>query len=1002
MDVSYPFREVEAKWQRAWKERAVARPGAFGAGPGEGECIFSWPEGASAAGLDLSVARRWAIADAVARFRRHQGVAPFLPLAVDGFDDALSAAARAGGKSPRDAALEEARRIDSIARSIGSAPEEPPVATSEPSYYRFTQWIFLQLHAKRLVVRSEGERAVCSRCGRRYRPGARAACPRCGGDLDQKRIGEWRLDLSPLGDRLVNDLERVDFPGALRSIQRALIGRCRGSEVVFPVSRPFELEYQDLGVFTTQVETIFGVTFLVVDPDHPILQHVLDAAYEDDVARYRERLRKGAEPAISAVRTGGFALNPANLKRIPILASPLASRPYSEGAIMAVPAHDADLFVLAKRLKLGIREVLHSDKAKFDSQTRLEEPWLGDGILTNSGSFSSLPSRVGRDRIISFLARRGVCRRANRYLLRTLGLSGGSPWGPPVPLVHCKRCGAVPVPDAELPVELPAQAIGAAAPPAEIHRLLASRAPCPRCGQTAARDGETILPWLGTAWSFVRLILPALDGRVEGFRDREASSPDGSSPPGSEPAAGAGEGGEAGSLRTEGAPGAGAPDGEAPAAAAAPFPEDVDVFEIEPEGSSIGEDAPDPEGGEAGGPAPPAAAPGGEPPAAGAPAADAAPDAALDAAPAADAALPAAPEDVAEGGPEQPPVEHPPAERPQRGRRGEGGPPGGKEGGRGRRPADEPETIVLKDLEGEDEEEIEEPGPAPSPLRPFRLAEARAPLPAAFALGPAGLDPTHLIAARFLAKFLKDLGHLHVDEPFARYCPVAPVRAVPDAAAGADILERFGADALRLQLLFAAPPAGTIVTGADAVLPFRRFLDRVWRQMMLRLEKGKFVSRRMLEEKHRLIHLVTCRLSQGKIHTAIAALMRFVRFLESPETAPEDMDRVAMRTFTVLLSPFAPHLAEEIWSRMGEEADLASAAWPIPSDELINPPEREFLIQVDGRVRDRMQQPSNLEPEKLESRALQRDRIREIVGNRKVERVVVVPQRLVNLVLAPA
>ena len=180
----------------------------------------------------------------------------------------------------------------------------------------------------------------------------------------------------------------------------------------------------------------------------------------------------------------------------------------------------------------------------------------------------------------------------------------------------------------------------------------------------------------------------------------------------------------------------------------------------------------------------------------------------------------------------------------------------------------------------------------------------------------------------------------------------------------------------------------------------RRLLDHIWRQMALRREKGKFVSRRMLVAKHQLIHQVTERLSQWKVHTAVAAIMDFVRFLESPETVPEDMDRGAMRTFVILLSPLAPIFAEELWRLLGEEAPLESAPWPIASDELIHPPEREFAIVIDGRVRDRMIQPSNLEPEKLESRALDRDRIREVIGIRKVERVVVVPRKLVSISLA--
>jgi leucyl-tRNA synthetase len=181
----------------------------------------------------------------------------------------------------------------------------------------------------------------------------------------------------------------------------------------------------------------------------------------------------------------------------------------------------------------------------------------------------------------------------------------------------------------------------------------------------------------------------------------------------------------------------------------------------------------------------------------------------------------------------------------------------------------------------------------------------------------------------------------------------------------------------------------------------RRFLDRVWSQITFRLERGKFISRRMLVAKHRLIDEISRRVSAGKPHTAVAALRRFVKFLESPETAPEEMDRNAIKTFLILLSPFAPFLARELWSRTESVEELASEPWPEPNEELIDPPEREFVVLVDGRIRDRMVQPSDLEPEKLESRALQRDAIREIVGNREVRKVVVVPRKLVSIVLAP-
>jgi len=215
-------------------------------------------------------------------------------------------------------------------------------------------------------------------------------------------------------------------------------------------------------------------------------------------------------------------------------------------------------------------------------------------------------------------------------------------------------------------------------------------------------------------------------------------------------------------------------------------------------------------------------------------------------------------------------------------------------------------------------------------------------------------------------------------------------------------VDRFGSDALRIVALGAGSLSRDVVLRDDALLGSRRFLDRAWRQLTLRFESGKFVSRRMLVQKHRLIHEVTQCLASWRPHSAVAALMKFVRFLSHPDTTIEEMDRNAMETFVVVLSPFAPYLAEELWHRLGHETSIREAPWPVASDELVHPPERNFAILIDGKVRDRMDQPSDLEPENLELRALQRDRIREIIGERKVRRVIVVPHRLVNIVLEPA
>ena len=983
----YTFLDAEARWQRDWGDRAApATP------PGDAASkryIYVWPHpaggrapsGASrpaaaplpaAVAPDLSTARAWVLGDAFSRFERHRGRVPAIAPVIDGFSPAALLQARSRGVTAPSLVEDEAEGVLRLLRALAVRHTAGPLITSHREYYRITQWIFLQLLGKGLAVRREEERCVCSACGSDYRKGSRSACPRCKGALIDTIITRWSADLTPYGDRLLGDLEKVDWSAECRAHQRTLLARCRGSDVTFPVSRMFELEYGDITVFTTTIEAIFGVTFIAVDPYHPVLQEVTDPAYEEDLVRYRERLRKGAEPAISGVRTGGFALNPANMKKVPIVATPLANEPWSDGAVMAVPAHHVRFFELAKRLKLPIREVIHNDKAKLDANTRLEEPWLGDGVLTNSGSFTSLPLKVGRDRIIAMLSKKGVCQKGTRYRLRSLPLSSPIGWGAPVPVIHCKRCGPVPVPESELPLELPTAASGAAPDAGLAGNRDYVKVRCHRCNALAARDTDTILPWVGEAWSVLGLIAPELADRLEGLRDLSPEAP-------AAPAADA-------------AP----PLPDTPSDS--PYPEDVDVFGPGEEIAAF-ETPPDGEAGD-------------EPPA------DAAPPAGEELSssvePGADAVRADAPREPEASG--AAPVEGStsgpsPGETQQAGRRGKDAKEGAGKGRGGRRaPSDEPETITPQTLTAEEEEDPEGLADV-SALRPFPRDRVEALLPADLCLGRS-TRTRDLIGMRYVMKVLHDLGHHSAEEPFLRYRQVADaiaetplVRpgAAPSPPPGAPLFwaGRFGADALRLHLLFAGPSGKPIAVDERGLIRMRRFIDRIWRQMAVRRERGKFVSRRMLVEKHRLIHEVTERVSGFKLHTAIAALMRFVRFLEEPETTPEDMDRQAMRTFLVLLEPFAPHLAEELWHLMGAEGTLAEASWPVASDELIHPPEREFAIFVDGKVRDRMVQPSQLESEKLESRALQRERIREIVANRRVKRVVVVPQKLVAIALEP-
>ena len=958
----YPFAEVEAKRRKIRSEQAPSEPVADASRSRVKHYVFAWPaqyaspsackaeQDAAGEDADASLARRWLVAETTGRFQKHRAQGPVSPWSSDGFSPGVAADALGAGKEPTDVAREHRERVAVLERALGLEGAGDLVETSDPAYYRFSQWIFLQLLRHGLAARVTKRHDVCLKCDRKCRVDIYYSCPVCQGELKVHESSEWQVDISAYGDKLASGLQKISSE-ADHIAQRELLGGTSGCEVRFPVSRIFNDEYEELTVFTQHVERLFGVTFLLVDPYHPILETILDPANEDDLSRYRERLKKGAEPRMSAVRTGGFALNPATLRRIPILCSPLANAPLTGGVVLGVPAHDTDLFELARRLKLPILEVIHNDKAKFNTRSKLEEPWLGGGVLTNSGPFTSLPVERGREKIIAMLSSKGGCRTTARYRLSTLPLASASGWGPPVPVVHCASCGLVPVAEAELPVDLPPRQVGESAP-------VAVKTPCPACNEPAVRDGETLLPWIGNSWSFVRCVLPELDGGVPGFRDLAA--------PGTRDAEDLPEGDVAEDVEEGDQPSVASAEssetvaGDVPAAEGAGESAEKEILleDLDPLADSALERT-DPEG--------------------------AAPDPGVDESAAQEKST-ATPEGKA-----------PEAEEEKREEDPEGAP-------------DEEEEKREEDLEEAPDEDTEEtpamgegqePQERPPETKPFVAADFFLPVDAAFGAGELGYKG--LLATRFVTKFLHAQGHLGVDEPFVRFESVG--RVVPsvtksfEPASLMGLAERHGADAVRLWLLFSGPLGRAVSVDPRGVRCMRRLLDRIWHQMELRREHGKFVSRRMLVQKHFLIHDVTQRLSQWKFHTAVAAIMKFIRFLER-HGAPEDMDRVAMRTFIILLSPFAPFMAEELWSHMEEEEDLPSASWPIASDELIHPPEREFLVLVDGKVRDRMQQPSDLESEKLESRARERSRIREFIGSRNIEKVVVVPQKLVNIVTA--
>ncbi len=966
--------------------------------------------------VDLSFVRRLLLADTWARYATHRRQRePLVATGVEAFGQAATDRAAAEERSGFDVAASGMAGVKELCEQLQITPTPSLHSTADPVSCGFTQWIFLRLLEGGLLERVERDRSVCEQCQRTFPIGRYTRCPFDQGAFVDDQVTRWYLNPGPFAERLLNDVDKGKWSRSNRREQREMLDRRRGVELIFSISRPFEQEYFEVEVFTTNIEAIHGATFLLFDPFHPLADSIVDAAYLDEVNRYRERVKHGTERRGSAVRTGGFALNPATLQHIPILLSPLANEPFGDGVVMGVPAHDRELFALARSMRLPIREVIHGNGAKFDDKSRLVEPWLGDGVLTNSGPLTSLSRKVGRDRIISTLSRRGICRRVTRHRYRRHAISGPYGWGAPVPVLHCGICGPVGVRDDELPYAFASAATKSDQAPSDASLR------CPECGGRADADPHTILPWLGHSWHFLRSILPRLEVAASVPEVDASQATAVSEPAVVEPAEAAEE--AASSLSSTPSPTPATPSSSIASRHAAvdsdaPADEPVATGTPPPSAPSIktaSGDAAEEEvvsgdqsrgGAEVRVPAHAESSP----------------------AVSSDAGVPTQPVPESQNATSELPEELDAPERPDASSEaretGAAAKVSSEAVGTEGESSDEdqaepsvvaaPQTAAAPAGDGRPQSSPAERLAPPRPRKGFRqrrtFSGPQLPLPVDAAFGAPDECVKEVLGYRFVTKFLYDLGECPVYEPFSRFCSVATAKWGDDgdnAAAARCVdrgkvdewISRYGLDALRLSVLFAGAVDSPIEFDARRVRQMRRLCERIRRQVKERHEKGKFVSGRILRRKHLLIHALTERLEAWKFHTAIAALLRFVRLLGSPEVTIEEMDSASLRTFVILLSPFAPQLAQELWGILGQEGEVASQPWPVAIDEHVHPPEREFAILVNGKVRDRMEQPATLKAEKIESNALQREAIRELVGPRKISKVVVVPHRLVSIVL---
>lgn len=511
----YPFETIEPKWQKYWETNKTFKAVEDEKFPKEKRKyvldMFPYP---SAAGLHVGHPEGYTATDIYCRYLRMNGYNVLHPMGFDSFGLPAENYAIKTGTHPKTTTNANIQKFTQQIKSLGFSYDwDRCVSTCEPDYYKWTQWIFLQLYKKGLAYEAQTPINWCPSCltGLANEEVKEGKCERCGAQVTHKTIRQWILKITDYADRLDKDLEGLDWPESVKAMQHNWIGKSTGAEVTFTIAdkdgKPTD---KNLTVYTTRCDTLFGATYMVVSPEHKIIPDITTSEQEEVVKKYQEEAAKKSDlertdlaKDKTGVFSGSYAINPVNKKLIPIWIADYVLISYGTGAIMAVPAHDERDWEFAKKFNLPIIEVLKSD---VDVQ---KQAWTQDGIHVNSEFLDGLNKKDAIEKMLDFLEENKIGRKAVNYKLRDWVFSRQRYWGEPIPLIHCPECGTVPVPDNELPLELPEvksyQPTGTGESPlAAIESWVNCK--CPKCGKPAKRETNTMPQWGGSCWYYLRYL----------------------------------------------------------------------------------------------------------------------------------------------------------------------------------------------------------------------------------------------------------------------------------------------------------------------------------------------------------------------------------------------------------------------------------------------------------------------------------------------------------------
>ena len=508
MAVPYNHKAIEAKWRTKWAENPV------NVDDGKKEkyyCLdmFPYPAGN---GLHVGHWRGYVISDVWSRYKMQQGYYLIHPMGWDAFGLPAENYAIKMGVHP---AISTAQNVSNIKKQINDIAAiydwDMEVNTTDPGFYKWTQWIFVKMFKEGLAYEKEFPINWCPSCktGLANEEVVNGVCERCGSAVTKKNLRQWMLRITKYADRLLNDLDKLDWPEKVKKMQTDWIGKSYGAEVEFPIDGRNE----KITVYTTRPDTLFGATFMVLAPEHALAaslatdetreeveKYIYDASMKSNVDRLQDKEKTG-------VFTGSYAINPMNNAKIPIWLSDYVLADYGTGAIMCVPAHDDRDFEFATKFGIPIIQVIAKDGKEIENMTEAYTDAVG--TMINSGEWNGMESAVLKKEAPMIIEERGLGKKTVNYKLRDWVFSRQRYWGEPIPIIHCPKCGNVPVPEEELPLRLPDvesyQPTGTGESPlAAIDEWVNTTCPC--CGSPAKRETNTMPQWAGSSWYFLRYV----------------------------------------------------------------------------------------------------------------------------------------------------------------------------------------------------------------------------------------------------------------------------------------------------------------------------------------------------------------------------------------------------------------------------------------------------------------------------------------------------------------